>query len=84
MFGLKPKSKVPKAKKKEILQKIKDIVLNILTNNNYVSTKIISKKRIAALTFTGYNVIIDKDLLIPLEGKYEKNKKNDIYSYNYT
>ena len=76
MFGLKPKSKVPKAKKKEILQKIKDIVLNILTNNNFVSTKIISKKRIAALTFTGYNVIIDKDLLIPLEGKYGNVEKN--------
>ena len=76
VFGLKPKSKVPKAKKKEILKKIKDIVLNILTNNNYVSTKIISKKRIAALTFTGYNVIIDKDLLIPLEGKYGNVEKN--------
>ena len=50
--------------------------MNILTNNNYVSTKIISKKRIAALTFTGYNVIIDKDLLIPLEGKYGNVEKN--------
>ena len=76
MFGLKPKSKIPKAKKKEILNTIKDNVLNILQNNNYVSAKITSNKGIAALTYTGYNAIIDTDLFTPLEGKYGNVEKN--------